>query len=103
MQDLLNFCSHQLPSVTNSEEGAHGLVFLAVGGFVVVSGTLCSREILETYVDGPSLSCLALIEDEPHLVAEHPTAVGDRHIGGHRSVRAPVVAVWVIADADGRL
>ena len=48
-------------------------------------------------------SCFALIEDEPHLVAEHPTAVGDRHISGHRSVRAPVVAVWVIADADGRL
>ena len=79
MQDKLNFCSHQLPSVTNSEEGAHGLVLLAVGGFVVVSGSLCSRDILETYVDGPSLlvsSCLALIEYEPHLVAEHPTAVG---------------------------
>ena len=58
---------------------------------------------METYGDGPSLSCLVLTEDEPHLVAEHPTAVGDRDIGGHRSVRAPVVAVWVIADADGRL
>ena len=58
---------------------------------------------METYGDGPSFSCLVLTEDEPHLVAEHPTAVGDRDIGGHRSVRAPVVAVWVIADADGRL
>ena len=58
---------------------------------------------METYGEGPSLSCLVLTEDEPHLVAEHPTAVGDWHIGGHRSVRAPVVAVWVIADADGRL
>ena len=49
-------------------------------------------------------------------VAEDSAAIGDRHIGRHGAVRAPVVAfgaiadaygclhkVWVIADADGRL
>ena len=49
-------------------------------------------------------------------VAEDSAAIGDRHIGRHGAIRAPVVAfgaiadaysclhrVWVIADADGRL
>lgn len=67
---------YQLAAAVHPKVGAHGLVPFAVGRLVILCGA---------------------------LVAEDPTAVGDRHIGGHGAVRAPVVAVWVIADADGGL
>ena len=69
---------YQLAPTADVKESAHSLVPSAVGCLVVVVG------------------CVA-------LVAEDTAAVGDRHIGGHGAVRAPVVAVRVIADADGRL
>ena len=68
--------TYQLAATFDSKEGAHCLVPSAVGGLVVVS---CA------------------------LVAQDPAAIGDRHVGGHSAVRAPVVTIWVVADADGGL